>query len=109
MWARRTVQKHGISARDRHVERPDFCLAVLEWDVPAVDAGFHRRACLIGGRLGYSVVAVAELELHDVADGGNNRIGDEGVLWAADDDGDNLVGAAVRLEPRESGCRSSNR
>jgi hypothetical protein len=41
------------------------------------------------------VVAVGELELHDVADGGHDRVGDESVLGAADYHGDDLVLAAV--------------
>jgi hypothetical protein len=44
------------------------------------------------------VVAVAELELHNVADGCDDRIGHEGVLRAADDYWNDLVGAAVRLD-----------
>jgi hypothetical protein len=48
-------------------------------------AGRFERA--LRGR----VVAVAELELDNVADGGGHGVRGEGVLGAADDDGDELV------------------
>jgi hypothetical protein len=59
-----------------------------------VDAAGHGRTGCVRGRLSDSVVAVGELELDDVADGGVDVVRDEGVLRAADDDGDYLVGAA---------------
>jgi hypothetical protein len=37
------------------------------------------------------VVAIGELELNYVSDGGNDGVGDKGVLGAADDYGDDLV------------------
>jgi hypothetical protein len=62
--------------------------------VARVDAAGHGRTGCVGGRLRDSVVAVRELELDDVADGGMDAVRDEGVLRAADDDRDDLVGAA---------------
>jgi hypothetical protein len=43
----------------------------------------ERRAGGVGGGLGDGVVAIAELELDHVADGGGEDIGDKGVLGAA--------------------------
>jgi len=103
--ARRTVQEHWVSARNGHVEGADISLPVLKGDVAAVHTGLHGRACLIHGRLGDGVVSVAELELHDVAHRGDYRVGDECVLGPADDDGDDLVGAAMGPELWERGDR----
>lgn len=89
------VQEHGISARDRHVERANLCLPILEGNVPAVHAGIHGRACGIGSGLGDGVVAIAKLELHNVTHCGDNRVWDESVLRATNNYGDDLVGAAV--------------
>lgn len=98
MRSGRAVQEHSISTRDWHVERADICLAVLERDVAAVHTGIHGCACCVSSGLGYGVVAVAELELHDVADGGDDGVGDEGVLWTSDYYGDDLAGAAVGFD-----------
>lgn len=49
------------------------------------------------------MVSIAELELHDVTDSGDDGIGDECVLRATDDDRDDLVGAAVGFESRQGG------
>jgi hypothetical protein len=91
MRARRTVKEHGLRARDGHIEGADVSLAVLEWNVAAVDAAVHGFAGCVNGGLRDSVVAIGELELDYVADGGNNGVGDKGVLRAADDYGDDLI------------------
>lgn len=99
MRARRAVQKHGLRVGNHHVERADFGLVVLERNVAAVHAAGHGHACLVRGGLRDGVVAVAELELDHVANRGSERVGDEGVLGSADDDGNHLVltaGEAVR-------------
>lgn len=43
------------------------------------------------------MVAIAELELDDIADGGGYRVGHKGILWSTNDDGDNLVGGGNYL------------
>jgi hypothetical protein len=43
------------------------------------------------------VVAVAELELDDVADRRGDRVGNENVLLTTNDDGDDLAGTTDRL------------
>ena len=88
-----TVQKHGLCAGGGPVEGPDVRLAVLERNVSAVHAAVHGRTCLVGGGLGDGVVAVGELELHDVAYSGSDGVWDEGVLGSTDDHGDDLAGA----------------
>lgn len=99
----RAVEKHRLGARNGHIECADFGLPVLKGNVPAVHASFHGRACRVGGRLGDGVVPVAELKLYDVADCGDDGVGDECVLGTANDDRDDLVGAAVQFELREGG------
>jgi hypothetical protein len=95
MRARCAVQEHGLGRRNHDVEGAHVGLAVLERNVPAVDAALHRLAGRVGRRLRHRVVAVAELELHNVADGRDEGVGHEGILGATDDDGDYLVGPAV--------------
>lgn len=95
MWACRAVQKHGLGVRDDHVESSDFSLSVFEGDVSAVHAAIHGHACGVQRGLSDGVVAVRELELQDVADCRDDRVGYEGVLRAAHDDGNDLVLAAV--------------
>jgi hypothetical protein len=92
----RAVQEHRLCARNWHVERSHFRLAIFKWDVSTVHASAHGCACRIGSRLGYSVVAIAELELNDIANSGNDGVGDESVLWATDYDWDDLVLATDR-------------
>lgn len=98
MRTSRAVQKHRISARHGHVESAYIRLPIDKRYVPAMDTAFHRRACGIGSGLGDSMVAIAKLKLHNVADGSDNGIWDECVLWSADYDGDYLVGAADWLD-----------
>jgi hypothetical protein len=86
-----TVQEHRLRAGDGHVECTDVGLAVLEWDVAGMNAAVHGGAGSVWSGLSDRVVAVAELELHDVTDCRNDGVGDEGVLRAADDDWDDLV------------------
>jgi hypothetical protein len=62
------VEEHGLGRGHGHVEGADISLAVLEGDASAVDTTIHGLACCVGGALSYGVVAVAELELDDVAD-----------------------------------------
>jgi hypothetical protein len=95
MRARGTVQEHGLRASHWHIERANISLAVLEGNVAGVHAAIHRFARAVGSRLRNSVVAIGELELDDVADSRVDGVGDEGVLWATDDDGDDLVLATV--------------
>ena len=90
MRAGRAEHEDGVGARDHHAEGAHVGLAVLERDVPAVDAAVQRRAGGFQRALGGGVVAVAELELHDVADGRGDGVGVEGVLRTADDNGDHL-------------------
>ena len=97
MWSGSTVQKHGVGTSNRHVEGSNICLAVLEGNVTAVDTAFHGRACCIGRRLRDGVVAVGKLELDDIADCCSNGVGDEGILLATDDYGNDLVGATKRV------------
>jgi hypothetical protein len=95
MRACRTVEEHGLRGRDGHVEGSNIGLAVCKRDVAGMNATVHGRAGGVGRGLRDGVVAVAELELNDVADCGGHGVGDEGVLWAADDDGDDLGLALV--------------
>lgn len=106
MRTRRAVQEHRVSACHRHVEGADLGLPVLEGDVAAVHAGVHGRACLVYGRLRDGVVAVAELELHNVAYCGDDGVWHESVLGPANDDGDDLAGTAVGIEPGQCGDSS---
>jgi hypothetical protein len=91
MRARGAVQEHGLRGGDGHVERADVCLAILEGDVARVDAAVHGLAGSVGGGLSDGVVTVAELELDNIADCCDDRVGDEGELGSADDDWDDLV------------------
>jgi hypothetical protein len=91
MRPRRTKDEHGLRARNRHIECAHIRLPVLERDVAAVHAARERGARRFERALRGGVVAVAELELHHVANGGRHRIGREGILGAANDDGDELV------------------
>lgn len=93
MRARRTIQIHGLRTRHWHVKRAYISLSVFEGDVAAVHAAIHGRARFVGSRLSDCVVAVGELELHNVADCRSDGVGDEGVLGPANDDGDDLAGA----------------
>jgi hypothetical protein len=86
-----TVQEHRLRAGDGHVECAHVGLAVLEWDVAGMDAAVHGRAGSVRSGLSDGVVAVAELELHNVTDSRDDRVGDERVLRAADDDWDDLI------------------
>jgi hypothetical protein len=67
--------------------------------VAAVDGvGLRQLQRLTRGVLGAlrdGVIARAELELDDIADGRRDGVWDEGVLCAADDDCDELVGPAL--------------
>lgn len=98
MWSSCTVQEHGFSRGDWHVEGSDLGLTVLERDVAAVDTGIHGRACCVGSALGHGMITVAELELHDVANCCNDGVRDEGVLWSTNNYRNDLVGAAVRFD-----------
>ena len=49
------------------------------------------------------MVAICELKLDDVAHGGLDNVGGEGYLWAADNNGDELVGTAEGV-----GCEEVN-
>jgi hypothetical protein len=91
MRASGAVQEHGLRAGDRHVECADVGLAILEWNVARVDAAVHGLAGSVGSGLSDGVVAVAELELDDVADCCDDGVGDEGVLGPADDDWNDLI------------------
>ena len=44
------------------------------------------------------MIAVAELELHDIANGGDNGVRDESVLRTTNNYRNDLVGAAVGLD-----------
>lgn len=106
------VQEHGIGACDGHVERADISLAVLERDMTAVHTRSHGRAGLIDSRLCDCVIAVAELELDDVTDCGDDGVGDESILGTTDDHRDDLVLAAnMWLECRNgrSGSRDGKK
>jgi hypothetical protein len=94
MRPRRTVQIHWLRARDGHVEGSNIGLSVLERDVARVYAFVHGSAGCVRRGLSDGVVAVGELELHDVAYGCGDGIRDEGVLGTTDYDWDYLVGAA---------------
>jgi hypothetical protein len=61
----------------------------------AVNTAIHGLACYVSRGLCDCVVTVAKLELHDVPHGSDDRVGHKGVLWAANDNRDNLIGAAV--------------
>jgi hypothetical protein len=91
------VKEHGFSAGNRHVESANIGLSILKGDVATVYAGIHRLACCISSGLGDGMVAIAELELNNVADCGHNGIGDESVLRSANDYRDDLVLAAMGL------------
>lgn len=58
MWAGRTVQEHGLSARNGHIESPNFGLAIFKGDVAAVHASIHGSACGVSGGLSDSMVAI---------------------------------------------------
>lgn len=89
-----TVQVHGLCTRYRHIERAHIGLSVFEGNVSAMYSIGHGCTRFVGRRLGDSVVAIGELELYYVADGRGDGVRDKGILWAADDDGDDLTGAA---------------
>jgi hypothetical protein len=91
MRAGRAVQEHGLRAGHWHVEGSDVGLPILKGDVATVNATVHGRACSVRRRLRDGVVAIGELELHNVTNGGDDGVGDKGVLRAADDDGDDLI------------------
>lgn len=89
-----TVQIHGLGACYWHIKRAHLRLSVLKRDVATMHAIFHRCAGFIGCGLGDCVVAVGELELHNVADGRGDGVWDECILGSPHDYGDNLAGAA---------------
>lgn len=95
MRTSRAVQEHGLSRGNRHVESANVRLAILEGNVSAVNAAVHGPARCVCSRLSYCVVAIGELELHNVADGCDDGVGHKGVLRATDDDGDDLVLATM--------------
>ncbi len=88
MRPRGTVHEHGVGAGDGHVEGADGRLPVLVGDVAAVHAALQRHAGVVGAALRGRVVARAKLELHDVPHGRRHHVGDEHVLRAAHDYGD---------------------
>jgi hypothetical protein len=98
------VKEHGLGRGYGHVEGADISLSVLEGNASAVDTAVHGLACCIGGALRDGVVAVAELELDDVADRGGDRVRDEYVLHATNDDGDDLTSATDGLDSGCIGC-----
>lgn len=86
-----TKDKHGLRVRHHEVECPNVSLAVFEWDVAAVHATFKGRAWGVESRLRGGMVAGTELELDDVADRSDERVGGECVLGTAYDDRVELV------------------
>lgn len=95
------VKEHGLGRGHGHVEGADISLSVHEGDASAVDTTLHGLACCVGGTLRDSVVAVAELELDNVADRSGDGVGDENVLDATDDNRDDLSSAT---NMPDSGC-----
>jgi hypothetical protein len=95
MRACSAVKEHGLRAGDWHVERAHIGLSIFKGNVAAVDTSVHGFTCCVGGGLRDGVVAVAELELHNVAHGGHNGVGHKRVLRATDDYRDDLVLATV--------------
>jgi hypothetical protein len=89
----RTVEKHGLGACNRHVEGSNLGLSVLKGDVTAMHAALHGRTCCSSRRLGDCVVAIGELELHNVAYGSSDGVWHKRVLRSANDDGYDLAGA----------------
>jgi hypothetical protein len=96
MRACRTVQEHWFCACDRHIERTDVRLPILERNVATMYAILHGCTGCVGGRLRHRVVAVRELKLQDVADGSNDRVRHESILRATNNDWNYLIGAAER-------------
>jgi hypothetical protein len=84
MWTRSTEDEHGLSARHRHVESPDVRLAVFKRNVSTVYAARQRTARCFQSTLCGGVVAVAELELDDIAHSSDHGIRIESVLGSAD-------------------------
>jgi len=96
MRARRTVQEHWVRGRHDNIERAHVRLAIFKRDMARVHAALHRLAGSIRSGLRDGVVPVGELELQHVADSRVDGVGNEGILLAADDHGDDLVLAAQR-------------
>lgn len=97
MWASGAVQEHRISAGHGHVECAHVRLPIDKGDMATVNSAVHGSACRVGGGLSYSVVAIAELKLYNIANCCDNRVWNECILWSSDDDGDYLVGATEWL------------
>lgn len=74
MRPRRAENEHRFRIRNNHVERADVRLPVLEGNVSRVDAAVKGRARVVSRALRGGVVAVAELELDDVADSSLSHI-----------------------------------
>lgn len=105
---RGAVHEHRSRTRNRHVERSNHRLAVLERNVSAVNGCRHcilqRLACCALRTLRDRVVAVAELELYDIADLRRDQVWYECILRSADHHRDELI--ALRSS-RSSRCRLS--
>ena len=83
MRSRRTVKKHRLRTRNGQIENAYIRLSIYERYVPGMYAAGERSTGGVGGGLGDGVVAVGELELDHVADGGGEYVGDKSVLGAA--------------------------
>lgn len=91
-----TVEEHGLLRHHRHVEGSHGCLAILEGNVAAVEGAgnslLEGLASLGLVRLRDGVIAVAELELDNIAHGSLDRVGHESDLLASHNNRDDLGG-----------------
>lgn len=106
---RGAVHEHRGSTRNRHVERSNHRLTVLKRNVSAVNGGRHRilqrLACCTLRALRDRVVAVAELELYDIADLRRDQVRYESILRSADHYRDELIALG---SSRSNRCRLSS-
>jgi hypothetical protein len=95
MWSSRAVQEHRVSVDNRHGEGSYCGLPINKWDMARVDGCCNRGLKRLAGGvlvgLGHRVVAVTELELNDVTHSCCHYVGHKRILWAADDNGNDLV------------------
>lgn len=96
----RAVEKPGVQVVYGHVEDHDVLVALVVGEVSGVDGQrvglLQRLAARALDALGDGVVPAAELELDNVAHSGDDKVGHDEILGAADYHGMDLACLAWR-------------
>lgn len=91
MWSGCAIDEHRSDTRNWHVESTNICLPVLKGYVSTVYTTCEGRTRRFRCALGSGMIAIAELELDDISQGGDNGIWSESVLRATDNDWNQLI------------------